>query len=61
MNPNLRIFLTIFCYISAVMGVVTAVLNASQKPAETTTAVVSGVIGVVFLFAGMALSRRPRH
>ncbi|MEV7418777.1 hypothetical protein [Streptomyces sp. NPDC089919] len=61
MNPNLRIFLTIFCYISAVMGVVTAVINASQKPAATTSAVVAGVLGVVFLFGGMALGRRPHH
>ncbi|WP_164416093.1 hypothetical protein [Streptomyces salinarius] len=61
MNPNLRIFLTIFCYISGVMGIVTAVLNASDKPAQTTTAVIAGAIGVLFLFAGMALGRRPRH
>ncbi|MFF8861432.1 hypothetical protein SAMN05428944_3488 [Streptomyces sp. 1222.5] len=61
MNPNLKIFVTIFCYISGVMGVVTAVVNASQKPAQTTAAVVAGVLGVVFLFAGMALGRRPRH
>ncbi|MFJ5547865.1 MULTISPECIES: hypothetical protein [unclassified Streptomyces] len=61
MNPNLKIFLTIFCYISGVMGVVTAVLNASDKPAQTTAAVIAGAIGVFFLFAGMALGRRPRH
>ncbi|MCB5163501.1 hypothetical protein LG634_01370 [Streptomyces bambusae] len=61
MNPSLKIFLTIFCYISAVMGVVTAVLHGSAKPAQTTSAVIAGVLGVLFLFGGMALSRRPRH
>jgi hypothetical protein len=61
MNPNLKIFLTIFCWISGVMGVVTAVLHASAKPPQTTSAVVAGALGVVFLFAGMALGRRPRH
>ncbi|MGG8408082.1 hypothetical protein ACM614_16470 [Streptomyces sp. 12297] len=61
MNPNLKIFLTIFCYISGVMGLVTAVLHASDQPAGTTTAIISGVLGVVFLFGGMALGRRPRH
>jgi len=61
MNPSLKIFVTIFCYISGVMGVVTAVLNASQKPAATTTAIVAGAVGVIFLFAGLALSRKPRH
>ncbi|MEU8891899.1 hypothetical protein [Streptomyces sp. NPDC048442] len=60
MNPNIKIFITIFCYISGVMGVVTAVLNASQQPTRTTAAVVAGIIGAAFLFAGIALSRRPR-
>lgn len=36
MNPSLKIFLTIFCYISGVMGVVTAVLHAGDQPAQTT-------------------------
>ncbi|MGW1771202.1 hypothetical protein [Streptomyces sp. NPDC002104] len=61
MNPSLKIFLTIFCYISGVMGVVTAVLHASDQPAQTTAAVIAGTLGVVFLFAGIALGRRPRH
>lgn len=55
-----KIFITIFCYISGVMGVVTAVLNAGQQPTRTTAAVVAGVIGAVLLLAGIALSRRPR-
>ncbi|MFG2983199.1 hypothetical protein ACGFYQ_18445 [Streptomyces sp. NPDC048258] len=61
MNPKVKIFITIFCYISGVMGIVTAVVNASQKPAETTSAIVAGVLGVAFLFAGLALSRKPHH
>ncbi|MEV8095114.1 hypothetical protein [Kitasatospora sp. NPDC085879] len=36
MNPNLKIFITIFRYISAVAGRVTAVMHASHKPTRTT-------------------------
>ncbi|MGF1432250.1 hypothetical protein [Kitasatospora sp. LaBMicrA B282] len=61
MNPNLKIFITIFCYISAVAGLVTAVMDASQKPADSTSAIVAGVLGVLFLFGGVALSRKPRY
>ncbi|MFC4056752.1 hypothetical protein ACFOWE_00450 [Planomonospora corallina] len=61
MNTNLKIFITIFCYISGVMGVVTAVLNASSTPADTTTAVIAGAVGVVFLVVGVILSRKPRY
>ena len=46
MNPNLKIFITIFCYISAVAGLATAVMDASHKPAQTTGAVIAGVLGV---------------
>ncbi|WP_037605759.1 hypothetical protein [Streptacidiphilus rugosus] len=61
MNSNLKIFITIFCYISGVAGLVTAVMDAAHKPAQTTSAIVAGVIGVVFLMGGMALTRKPRY
>ncbi|MDX6431940.1 MAG: hypothetical protein QOE54_4306 [Streptosporangiaceae bacterium] len=61
MNPNLKIFITIFCYISGVAGLVTAVLDASEKPAQTTPAIVAGVIGVLFLVGGLTLTRKPRY
>jgi uncharacterized membrane protein HdeD (DUF308 family) len=61
MNSNLKIFITIFCYISGVMGIVTAVLQGSATPANTTAAVISGVVGAVFLVVGIALSRKPRY
>lgn len=61
MNQNLKIFITIFCYISGVMGIISAVMAASAKPAQSTTAVVAGVLGVGFLLAGLALTRKPRY
>ncbi|MFE1308497.1 MULTISPECIES: hypothetical protein [unclassified Streptomyces] len=61
MNPNVKIFITIFCYISAVAGLLTAVMDASHKPADTTSAIVAGVLGVAFLLGGIALSRKPRY
>ncbi|MET7618164.1 hypothetical protein [Streptomyces sp. NPDC005408] len=61
MHPNLKIFITIFCYISGVAGLVTAVLDASERPAATTEAVIAGAIGVLFLVAGLALTRKPRY
>ncbi|ARF79269.1 hypothetical protein ACIG0C_02425 [Kitasatospora aureofaciens] len=61
MHPKVKIFITIFCYISAVAGLVTAVMDASQKPADTTSAVVAGVLGVAFLLGGLALTRKPRY
>ncbi|MER6071451.1 hypothetical protein ABT288_39935 [Streptomyces sp. NPDC001093] len=61
MNPNVKIFITIFCYISAVAGLLTAVMDASHKPADTTSAIVAGVLGVAFLLGGIALTRKPRY
>ncbi|MFS1298390.1 hypothetical protein [Streptosporangium longisporum] len=61
MSTNVKIFITIFCYISGVMGVVTAVMQASTTPANSTGALIAGVIGALFLVAGVALSRRPRY
>ncbi|MER0446513.1 hypothetical protein ACGFW5_21170 [Streptomyces sp. NPDC048416] len=61
MNPNLKIFITIFCYISGVAGLFSAVTAAIHKPVESTTAIVAGVIGVVFLLGGVALTRKPRY
>jgi uncharacterized membrane protein HdeD (DUF308 family) len=61
LNPNLKIFITIFCYISGVAGLVTAVMDASHQPAQTTSAIIAGVIGVVFLLAGTVLTRKPQY
>ncbi|MEV6791474.1 hypothetical protein AB0M87_05610 [Streptomyces sp. NPDC051320] len=61
MNPNLKIFITIFCYISGVVGLFSAVTASIHKPAESTTAIVAGVLGVMFLLAGVALTRKPRY
>lgn len=61
MNANLKIFVTIFCYISGVAGLVTAVTDAAGKPAQTTPAIIAGVIGVAFLLVGLALTRKPRY
>jgi hypothetical protein len=60
-NTKLKIFITIFCYISGVMGIVNAVLQASATPAAMTSAIIYGVLGVLFLIAGIALSRKPRY
>ena len=61
MNPSLKIFVAIFCYIAAVAGVGLAALNATTRPPSTAGAVAFGCIGAVFLLAGIALSRRPRY
>ncbi|MER6826973.1 hypothetical protein ABT352_13395 [Streptosporangium sp. NPDC000563] len=61
MSTNVKIFITIFCYISGVMGLVTAVFQASSTPANTPGAIGAGVIGGIFLVAGIALSRKPRY
>lgn len=61
MNRSLKIFVSIFCYISAVVGLGLAVINASLKPAAVTPAVVFGSLGAVFLLAGMMLTRMPRR
>ncbi len=61
MSPFWKIFVAIFCYISAIVGLVLAVMNASQKPPTTMTAIIYGVAGLVFLGAGIALSRKPRY
>jgi hypothetical protein len=60
-NPNLKIFITIFCYITGVMGLVSTVIALSHKPAESSSALVTGVVGVGFLLAGLALTRKPRY
>jgi hypothetical protein len=61
MNRSLKIFVSIFCYISAVVGLGLAAVNASLKPAATTPAAVFGVLGVLFLLAGFMLTRVPRR
>ena len=44
-----------------VAGLVTAVMDASHQPAQTTSAIVAGVIGVAFLIAGTMLTRKPQY
>lgn len=61
MSPFWKIFVAIFCYISGIVGVGLAVVNASEKPPATTLAIVYGAAGLVFLVAGIALSRRPSY
>jgi len=61
MSPFWRIFVAIFCYISAAVGLGLAIINASQKPAATTLALAYGIGGVVFLVGGVALTRKPRY
>lgn len=61
MSPFWRIFVAIFCYISAAVGLGLAIMNASQKPAATTLALVFGIVGAVFLVGGIALTRKPRY
>ncbi len=61
MNTKLKIFITIFCYISGAVGLVTTVTAVTHKPAQSTTAVIAAVLGVAFLLAGLALTRKPRY
>jgi len=61
MNKNLKSFVTIFFYVLAVAAFVTMVINLIHKPVETSHAILWGVIGVVALGAGLAMSRKPRY
>jgi hypothetical protein len=61
MSPFWKIFISIFCYVGAAVGLVLAVLNASQQPASTFAATVFGAAGVVLLLGGIGMSRRMRH
>ncbi|HEY3629509.1 MAG TPA: hypothetical protein VGL21_01365 [Jatrophihabitantaceae bacterium] len=61
LNPFWRIFVAVFCYISAAVGLGLAVLNASEKPAATTLAFAYGIGGVIFLAGGIVLTRKPRY
>jgi hypothetical protein len=61
MTPFWRIFISVFCYVAAVVGLGLAVINASHKPASTPQAIVFGVAGVLFGVGGVYLSRRPRY
>jgi hypothetical protein len=60
-SPFWKIFVCIFCYVGAAVGLVLAVLNASQQPAATSAAVVFGAAGVVLLLGGIAMTRTTRH
>jgi hypothetical protein len=60
-HMNVKIFITIFCYISGIMGLVSAVISATHKPADSASAIVTGSVGVAFLLAGLVLTRKPRY
>jgi len=61
MRPFWRVFLSIFCYVAAVVGIGLAVLNASAKPPATVVAVIFGGAGAVLLAAGVVLTRKPHY
>ena len=61
MNTKLKIFITIFCYISSAVGLFTTVTAVTHKPSQSATAIVAGVLSVAFLIAGLALTRKPRY
>lgn len=61
MSPFWKVFIAIFCYISAIVGIGLAVVNASEQPAATANAIIFGTAGVLFLGAGVVLSRKPRY
>ncbi|MFC4589589.1 hypothetical protein [Sphaerisporangium corydalis] len=61
MSPFWKIFVAIFAYISGIVGLALAVMNASQKPPTTSLAVIYGAAGIIFLGVGVVLSRRPRY
>jgi hypothetical protein len=61
MRPFWRVFLSIFCYVAAAIGVGLAVLNASTTPPATILAAIFGGAGVVLLAAGVVLTRKPRY
>jgi hypothetical protein len=61
MRPFWRTFLSIFCYVAAVIGLGLMVLNASASPPATQTAVICGVAGAALLAAGIVLTRKPRY
>ncbi|GGS71918.1 MULTISPECIES: hypothetical protein [Nonomuraea] len=61
MSPFWKIFIAIFSYISAIVGLGLAVVNASEKPPATSLAIVYGAAGLLFLAVGVLLSRRARY
>jgi hypothetical protein len=61
MSPFLRVFISIFCYVAALVGIALAVLNASAKPPATAIAAIFGVAGAALLAAGIVLTRKPRY
>jgi hypothetical protein len=60
-RPFWKVFISIFCYIAAVIGIGLAVLNASIKPPATVVAAICGGAGAVLLAVGIALTRKPRY
>jgi hypothetical protein len=61
MSPFWKIFVAIFCYISALVGIGLAAINAMNQPPSTTAAAAYGAGGALFLVGGIALTRRPRY
>jgi hypothetical protein len=56
-----KIFISIFCYIAAVSGLVLGLINASQKPPVTSWAIAFCSFGVFFGICGVYLTRRPHY
>ena len=61
MNPNVKTFIAIFCFIWGVVGAVLSVTNLAQRPMEVAGGVVFGVIGLIGFIGGWLLLRRPRY
>lgn len=61
MNPNLKTFLAIACFIWGVVGSVLAVVNLRTEPADTNGALMFAVIGTLGFVIGWLLTRRPRY
>jgi hypothetical protein len=59
MNPHVKSFVRISCYIGAVICLALTVINASAKPAATTYALVTGAMAVACVVGGIVVSRRP--
>jgi hypothetical protein len=60
-GPSLKIFVAIFCYISAVVGIGAGAIDAMNQPPATLAAAVLGGGGAIFLVAAIALTRRRRY
>jgi hypothetical protein len=60
MNQHVKRFFLIFCLIGVAICAFLAVVNASQSPAATQTAVVFAVVGVVLAAGAVGLRSRSQ-